>query len=112
RLLGFTPFETHRMDEPRKNGRGTYPFSDWSGCRQDAPAYDAGLQVLRIAEMLRPKADLLKDLKDRLQVDFSIIVVPQVCPEDLIPSFAFSPQVHTFCHEVGAQLSIDLYVHS
>jgi hypothetical protein len=107
--LGIQPYEIRRMGCPRKNGHGTFPFSEWS-IYQDSPALDAGAQCLSIVDALYDKIPVLLDIKREFDVAFTILVVPHIYNE-ISPYFGFNKRIIEFCYLTGAEISIDMYVY-
>lgn len=108
--LGIAPHETKRMGEIRKNGSGTYPFSDWSACYQDTPAIDVEVQCINIVRMLNDKIPILLKLKKEYNVSFNILIVPHIYNEQS-PIIVFNKRIIEFCYETGTEIGIDLYVY-
>jgi len=107
--LNIEPYETRKMGSPRRDGKSTYPFSEWTACRQDEPAYDAGEQCLNIVRTLKEKIPLLLEIKKEYNVDFVINIVPYIYNEES-PAICFNKEIIEFCYLTGTEIGVDLYV--
>ncbi len=107
--LAIEPFLTHKMGNPRKNGHGYYPFSDWACCKQCEPALDAEEQCRKIVRQLRPLIPQLQEIKKEYNVDYTIIIVPYIYNEDT-PVLGFDSEIIEFCYLTGTEIIVDLYV--
>ena len=108
--LHIEPFDSNRMGTPRKNGHGSYPFSDWGACMQTEPAIDAEEQCVRIVRALKDKIPALLDIKKKFDVAFSLIIVPRIYNEET-PVLCFNKEIIEFCYRTGTEIGIDLYVY-
>ena len=108
--LGIEPFETVKMNEPRRRANGTYPFSEWVGCRQDEPALDAEEQCLNIVRQMRPLLPQLREIKEEYNVDFLIVIVPHIYNAEN-PLLSFNSEIIDFCYHSGTEISVDLYIY-
>ncbi len=108
--LGIQPFEARKMGSPRKNGNGCYPFSDWACCKQCEPALDAQEQCRKIVRALYDKIPQLQEIKKECNVDYTIMIVPQIYNEEN-PILGFDSEIIEFCYLTGTEISVDMYIY-
>lgn len=109
--LGIQPFDTSKLGMPRKNGDGYVPFSSWAACKQTEPMLDAETQCLKIVRQLSPKIDELRAMQKEYNVDYSIIIVPELVVDAKQPGIVFNREIIEFCYLTGTEIGLDLYVY-
>ena len=109
-MLGIQPFAAWASGTPRKNGRSIYTFSNWQACKQTEPAMDAEEQCRNIVRELRPRLSQLQDIKRKFNVDFTLMIVPQIYNEEN-PILGFDREIIEFCYLTGTEIAVDLYVY-
>jgi len=112
RRLGIEPKRTMRKGDERRTAMGVYGVysrSCWKACSQDVPPMDAEAQCLAIVRALREKIPILQQIKKEINVDFLIVIVPEVYGEE-VPFMNFNQEIISFCHATGTEISIDMYV--
>lgn len=84
-------------------------FSRWTGCEQYQPINNAHEQCLNIVRQLRPKTAELLLLKQKYHLNFWLQVVPKI--HDTTPAVFFDREIIAFCHEIGSEIDVDIYVY-
>ena len=107
-LLQIEPFVTRKKGEPRKGG-GVFTFSSWSACRQCSPAIDAQAQCLSIVGALRSKIPILRQIKQKYNVVYTIFIVAHIYNSQS-PILYFDSEIVEFCDATGTIIEIDQYV--
>ena len=109
-LLGLVPESSWKRGDARKDGKSQYDFSFWQfGTCWD---YDVAVenQMLKTITPLLDKVEVLREIKARFAVDFTLEIVPTVRADETTPCLAPSMQVMRFCCDTGTEIDIDLYV--
>ncbi len=109
-MLGIAPFQKWKIGEPFQNGKGIYRFSTWACCRQEQPAMSAEEQCLNIVHFLTPYIPKLKTVKQKYNVDFTIMIVPHVYHEQC-PILNVSKEIIEFCYLTGTEIAFDMYIY-
>lgn len=109
-MLGIQPFDTKTAGMPRKNGRGTYTFSDWAACKQTEPVMDAEKQCRKIVRELRPHLSKLQEIKKKFNVDFTLMIVPHIYNEEN-PILGFDREIIEFCYLTDTEIAVDMYIY-
>ena len=108
--LGITPYSARAKGEIRKSGDGVYGFSAlrFELCND----YDCMVekQMMKTLKPFMDKVDVLKEIKEMGDVEFTLAVVPYVRYDESTPCLAPSMEVMKFCVETGTNIDIDLYV--
>jgi len=110
--LDIEPHGTMKKGDERRTSigvYGTYAGSSWDACQQEEPSMDAEAQCLAIVRALREKVPILQQIKKEINVDFLIVIVPEVYGEE-VPLMHFNQEIISFCHATGTEISIDMYV--
>lgn len=109
-LLGLVPEETRKIGDTKRDGSTKYDLACWrfGTCRE----YDVIVenQMLKTIAPLIPKVDILKEIKAKFDVRFTLEIVPTVRFDESTPCLAPSIQVMQFCCDTGTEMDIDLYV--
>ena len=110
KLLGLTPDESWKIGDIRKNGKSKYDFACWhfGTCEE----YDVFVenQMLKTITPLLSKVNILKEIKNQFDVQYTLEVVPTVRFDESTPCLAPSIQIMQFCCDTGTKIDIDLYV--
>ena len=108
-LLGLIPEKSWKMGDTRKNGT-KYDFACWRfGTCQEYDIFVEN-QMLKTLAPLFSKIDILKQIKNKFDVSFTLEVVPTVRFDETAPCLAPSMKVMQFCCDTGTEIYIDLYV--
>jgi len=110
--MGIVPDGTMKKGDERRTATGvygTYTRSSWNACQQEEPPMDAEAQCLAIVRALRGKIPILQQIKKEINVDFLIVIVPEIYGEEE-PFMHFNQEIISFCHATGTEISIDMYV--
>ena len=107
--LNIQPDKVHRIGEMRKNGT-VYDFAEWTCGRCDVYSPIIAELMMRTISALAGKKEILKQLKGKYGLHYSLEIVPTLSPnaEDA-PCLAPSEPVTLFCAETGTEFDIDLY---
>jgi hypothetical protein len=109
-MLGLTPEKIWKIGDTRKDGKSQYDFSSWhfGSCRE----YDAIVenQMLKTITPLFEKIEILKQIKQKFHVFYTLEVVPTVWFDEAPPCLAPSMKVMQFCCDTGTEIDIDLYI--
>ena len=66
--------------------------------------------MIKTISDLIPKIDVLKQIREKYDVEFYLEVVPEIYLYNTHPCLAPSLDVIDFCHETRTKIDIDLYV--
>ena len=107
--LGLVPEKYWKIGDKRRNGT-LYDFSSWEigRCEQ----YDVLVenQMHTTIAPLLDKIDTLNEIKNKVDVDYTLEIVPTVYTSNSSPCLATSLKVIDFCHATRTEIDIDLYV--
>lgn len=108
-LLCLTPEKSWKIGDTRKNGT-QYDFASWQfgTCKE----YDIIVenQMLKTIAPLISKMEILKEIKRKFDVNFTLEVVSTVRSDETTPCLAPSINIMQFCCDTGTEIDIDLYV--
>lgn len=116
--LGLQPDECWKRGEPMLKGHAsmrreglTYAFSAWTFGRCDE--YDPYVeeQMRRTIAPLLDKVDLLNRIREENDVEFCLVIVPNIYAGDINPCLAPPLDVIDFCHATRTQIDIDMYIY-
>ena len=110
-LLGAKPFRSWYKTDIRKADGNQYGFCNWSGFRCDEYCPYVEQQMEKTIEPLFEKIDTLKLISKAYDVEFSLVVVPEIYVNKINPDLSPSMKVIDFCHETRTKISIDLYLY-
>ena len=109
-LLGLIPDKSWKIGDTRPGGKSKYDFANWhfGTCKE----YDIIVenQMLKTITPLLSKVNILREIKRKFDVCFTLEVVPTVRFDESTPCLAPSIQVMQFCCDTGTEIDIDLYV--
>ena len=108
-MLGLAPDDFHKIGDKRKNGTA-YDFASWQFGICDHYDIMVENQMMKTIFPLITKTDILKEIKRRFDVSFTLEVVPTVCFDEPMPCLAPSLEVMRFCCDTGTEIDMDLYV--
>lgn len=108
-MLDLSPEQTWKIGDKRKNGT-IYDFSFWQFGTCDEYDVYVENQMLKTIEPLLSKINILKEIKQRYDVDFTLEIVPTIMGCETTPCLAPSLTVMQFCCDTGTEIDIDLYV--
>ena len=111
KLLDAAPFRSWYKTDIRKADGNEYGFCNWSGFRVDEYCPYTEQQVEKTIGPLLDKIEILNDLREKYNLHYSIVVVPQIYVNEINPDLSPSLKVIDFCHAVRAEFSIDLYLY-
>lgn len=104
--LGIEPFDSWRTGDIRHNRAVT--FSKWSSCKQTRPIY-VDDQCLNIVRVLKDKIPVLVELRDELELNYCISIVPSICHAENL-SIGFDSEVIAFCYLTGTEIAVYQYI--
>jgi len=110
KFLGIEPFRAFKKGELRRGGRSRYDFSTFCCCRCDEYDFDANVMIEKTIAPLRDKIEILNRLRELLGVEYEICVVPKIHVDESTPALGASLSVIDFCHEIRANIDIDMYL--
>ena len=111
KALGESPFRSWYKTDIREADGKQFGFCNWSGFRVDDYDPYVEKQMEKTIEPLLNKIDILNKLREKYNLEYSIVVVPQVYVNKINPDLSPSMKVIDFCHTVRARISIDLYLY-
>ena len=109
-LLGLSPSESWRIGDLTRGGRSRYDFASWEYGRCEEYDVIVANQMMMTIRDLVTKVDILRDIKRRYSVDFSLEVVPSICAGEINPCLAPNREEIEFCYLTKTDMDIDLYV--
>ena len=111
RALGESPFRSWYKTDIREADGKQFGFCNWSGFRVDDYDPYTEIQMEKTIEPLLDKIDILNELREKYNLEYSLVVVPQIYVNRINPDLSPSMKVIDFCHAVRAKISIDLYLY-
>lgn len=88
-MLDLSPEQTWKIGDKRKNGT-IYDFSFWQFGTCDEYDVYVENQMLKTIEPLLSKINILKEIKQRYDVDFTLEIVPTIMGFELQPLYFIS----------------------
>ncbi len=109
-MLNLKPFKTRKLGDLLPNGKPSITaYWNYGKCEE----YDilTEKQMLKTISDLVPKIEVLKQIKEKFDVEFYLEVVPEIYSYNSHPCLAPSLDVIDFCHKTRTNIDIDLYVY-
>lgn len=66
-------------------------------------------QIKQTISQLISKTEMLKQIKQKYDVEFCLNIVPQIYLNNPTPSLFFDLDIIDFCHETRTKIDVDLY---
>lgn len=108
-ILELTPSKQWKVGDLRRN-RTKYDFALWEYGRCDIYDVYVENQMMKTLERLLPKVTLLKDIKQKYDVNLTLEIVPSIYAGGINPCLAPNKDVIKFCYETDTDIDIDLYI--
>ncbi len=110
-MLCLVPEKSHKIGDIRKNGT-KYDFAAWQyGYCEDYDIYVTNQMQKTISHLLS-KTDILKEIRQKYDVNFYLEVVPEIVCGETMPCLAPSLDVMKFCCDTQTEIDIDLYAYA
>jgi len=109
-LLDLKPFKAWKKGDSSGDGK-PYACSGWEYGKCEEYDIETANQMLKTISDLIPKIDILKQIREKYDVEFYLEVVPEIYSYNSHPCLAPSMDVIDFCHETRTKIDIDLYVY-
>ena len=109
-MLGLKPFEICKIGDLSSSGK-PYQTACWDYGKCEEYDIETEKQMLKTISNLIPKISILKQIREKYDVEFYLEVVPEIYSYNSHPCLAPSLNVIDFCHETRTNLDIDLYVY-
>ncbi|MBS7527627.1 DUF4279 domain-containing protein [Fusibacter paucivorans] len=106
--LGIKPFKFWKKGDFRKN-RTQYMFSSWDAERSEINRLDVEAQCMDTIKNLKGKIEILKEIKEKFDVNYVIVVVPYIYGEEQ-PIIYFNKEIIEFCYITGTTINMDMYI--
>lgn len=110
KLLGIEPNDSWKSDDLRKDGN-PYGFSLWECGYNDKYHVYTEKQMEKTIAPLTKKIKILKKIREELNVEFYLVIVPELYVDEINPCLAPSMKIIDFCHATRTQIDIDLYLY-
>lgn len=110
-ILAIQPSTTWKKGEPIPNRVHRRIETSWSIDTGYEESYDTNDQVEKLCEVLKGKAEVLKQLKNDLGVKLLFGIVVTIENEET-PAMGLSRDFTKLLHDMGAEVYIDLYKYS
>lgn len=107
--LALKPEKSWKIGDKRKNGT-SYDFACWKFGTCAEYDVEVSNQMLKTITPLLPKISILKELKKKYDINYTLEVVPTVRFDESTPCLAPSKEIIRFCYETDTDIDIDLYV--
>lgn len=106
-IFQLIPSSQRKMGDKRRNGT-RYEFASWEYGRCDD--YDVFIenQMMKTIGDLISKVELLRQFKQKHEVEYVLEIVPSIYMGESNPCLAPSREVIKFCYETDTQIDIDL----
>ena len=112
KLLNIQPFKKwNKGDVRNKNLNDMYDFSRWSACKCDEYDVIVENQMRRTITPLLDKINLLNEFRKNNNVHFSLVIVPEIYPDEITPCISPSLDIMDFCTATRTELDIDYYIY-
>jgi len=108
KMLGIEPFRCWKKGDKRKNGT-EYLFSSWSAEKSDINRLDIESQCMQTINNLKCKIPILKEIKNQYNVDYAIIIVPNIFGAEP-PLMRFNKEIINFCYHTDTTIEVDMYL--
>lgn len=109
KVISIEPFKVIKYGTLKGNGKSTYNFSAWFGCRQAEPMVSRSQQCLNIVLELKLYIAFLKAIKEKYNVCFTIEVFPCDANTDVID---INHEIIDFCYQTGTEIVVDTFLYS
>ncbi len=109
-MLGLKPFKICKIGDLSSNGK-PYQTACWDYGKCEEYDIETENQMFKTISDLIPKIDILKQIREKYDVEFYLEVVPEIYSYNSHPCLAPSLDVIDFCHETRTNIDIDLYVY-
>lgn len=110
-LLGIKPFRVFGKGMPLRGNDAVRDFASFDCCRCDEYDFDVNVMLRKTLAPLMPKLPLLKALREACNVQYSVRIVPQIYVDEPTPALGPALDVIDFCHELRAEIDVDMYVY-
>ena len=110
--IGIKPFKTIKYGTLRDNGKGTYNFSSWYGCKQVEPDVSRLQQCNKIVEELKSHVPVLMQFKEKYNLSFSIQIFPCAENKKCGDVIGFTREIIDFCYMTGTEIVVDMFLYS
>ena len=111
KALGETPFRSWYKTDIRQADGKEYGFCSWSGFKCDEYSPYVEEQMEKTIAKLLDKIEILNMLREKYNLTYHIVVVPEIYVNRINPDLSPSLKVIDFCHDIRAEISIDLYLY-
>lgn len=108
-LIDITPNKMFNKNDLRNN-KEPYGFSSLSFCVCEDYNVYVYEQMENTINLLQPKIEVLKYIKQKYKVDYCLEIVPILYVNQITPCLAPSKKVIKFCYETDTEIDIDLYL--
>jgi len=109
-LLCLKPFEICKIGELSPIGI-PYQTAFWDYGKCEEYEILTENQMLKTISDLIPKIDILKQIREKYDVEFYLVIVPELYSYNRHPCLAPSLDVIDFCHETRTKIDLDLYIY-
>lgn len=109
KALGIQPFRYWKKGDTRKNGT-QYLFSSWDAEKSDIGRLDVEAQCMETIKNLKQKISILKQIKEQYDVNYVIMIVPEIYGEEQ-PIISFNSEIIEFCYLTGTTIEVDMYIY-
>ena len=108
--LGLAPDETWKIGDTRRDGE-KFDFASWRYGRCDRYDVYTENQMRKTIEKLIDKVGELNRIREENDVEFYLVIVPELYVDEINPCLAPSLDVIDFCHATRTKIDIDLYLY-
>lgn len=108
-LLGIDPFRSWEKGDLRRNG-SEYLFSSWSAEKSNKDRLNIESQCMETIKRLKRKVHILKEIKEKYDVNYCIMIVPHIFGEEQ-PYMSFNREIIEFCYLVDVTIEVDMYIY-
>ena len=111
-LLKVSPSKSWNKTDIRKADNKPYGFSYMEICENKVydPYVDKMMEIT--IKPLIDKVDLLNKIREQYNVEFYLVVVPEVVVDNIAPCLAPSIEVMEFCVKTKTKIDCDLYIYN
>ena len=108
--LRIEPSESWRKDDVRNDGK-PYGFALWECGRCDEYDVYTENQMRKTIAVLKDKTDELNRIRQEVDVEFWLVVVPELYVDEINPCLAPPLDVMDFCSATRTKIDMDLYLY-
>lgn len=110
KILNLNPEKSWKIGDLRRNGT-KYEFANLEIAKCDEYDPIVENQMRKTISVLQDKIPLLNQIRETFNVEFFLVIVPQIYAGGINPCLSPSLDIIDFCHATRTKIDIDMYVY-